>query len=136
MNLISLHILPTNVAGDVSSIYSTMQSNKLRMQSTKGKCLRTKPKHKVQFPSNPQNFSPIGIHCQNGRKDFEGKNSESSSTRCAYPKTRVITHAHIQRHKLGGIQTKLRIKDCKQNNTSIDFQQKKRAIKRSKRQIK
>jgi hypothetical protein len=35
-------------------IYSTMQS----MQ---GECLRTKPKHEAQFPSNPQNFSPIGI---------------------------------------------------------------------------
>jgi hypothetical protein len=36
------------------------------MQSMQGKCLRTKPKHKTQFPLNPQNFSLIGIHCQNG----------------------------------------------------------------------
>jgi hypothetical protein len=38
------------------------------MQSMQGKCLRTKPNHKTQFPINPQNFSPIGIHCQNGQK--------------------------------------------------------------------
>jgi hypothetical protein len=31
-------------------------------------CLRTKPKHEAQFPSNHRNFSPIGIHCQNGWK--------------------------------------------------------------------
>jgi hypothetical protein len=41
------------------------------MQSMQAKCLRTKPKHEAQFPSNPRNFSPIGIHCQNGRKCLE-----------------------------------------------------------------
>jgi hypothetical protein len=73
--------LPTNVVGGVSTIYSTMQS----MQ---GKCLRTKPKHEAQFPSNPQNFSHIGIHLQNGRKDLEGQYSESPSIKCANPKTK------------------------------------------------
>jgi hypothetical protein len=48
--------------------------------------LRTKPKHEAQFPSNTQNFSPISIYCQNGRKGLEGQNSESSSSRCAWPK--------------------------------------------------
>jgi hypothetical protein len=60
-------------------IYSTMQS-------MLGKCLKTKQKHEAQFPSNPQNFFPIGIHCQNGRKGLEGQYSESSSSRCAWPK--------------------------------------------------
>jgi hypothetical protein len=60
-------------------IYSTMQS----MQ---GKCLRTKPKHEAQFYWNPWNFSPIGIHYQNGQKGLEGEYSESSSSRCACPK--------------------------------------------------
>jgi hypothetical protein len=50
------------------------------------KMLRTKPKHEVQFPSNPRNFSPIGIHFQNGRKGLEGQCSEISSSRCAWPK--------------------------------------------------
>jgi hypothetical protein len=66
-------------------IYSTMQS-------IQGKCLRTKQKHETQFPSNPQNFSPIGIHYQNGRKGLEGQYSESSSSRCAWHKKWKHTH--------------------------------------------
>jgi hypothetical protein len=73
-------------------IYSTMQS----MQ---GKCLRTKQKHETQFLSNPQNFSPIGIHWQNGRKGLEGQYSESSSSRCAWHK-KVKTHAQIEGQNL------------------------------------
>jgi hypothetical protein len=68
--------------GRVLTIYSTMQS----MQ---GKCFGTKPKHKPQFPSNPRNFSPIRIHCQNGRKFLEGQYSESTSIKCANPKTKA-----------------------------------------------
>jgi hypothetical protein len=30
--------------------------------------LKNKPKHKSQFPLKPRNFSPIGIHYQNGQK--------------------------------------------------------------------
>jgi hypothetical protein len=59
------------------------------MQSMQGKCLRTKPKHKAQFLSNPQNFSPIGIYCQNGRKFLEGQYSESPSIKCANQKTKA-----------------------------------------------
>jgi hypothetical protein len=59
------------------------------MQSMQGKCLRTKPKHKAQFPKNPRNFSPIGIHCQNGRKFLEGQYNESPSIKCANSKTKA-----------------------------------------------
>jgi hypothetical protein len=80
------------------------------MQSMQGKCLKTKPKHEAQFPSNPQNFSHIGIHYQNGQKGLEGQYSESFSSRCAWPPKKVKTHAQIQRKKVEGNQTILRIK--------------------------
>jgi hypothetical protein len=52
-----------------SFLYILNRAKKHTMiQGIKGKCLRTKPKHKTQFPLNPRNFSPIGINCQNGRK--------------------------------------------------------------------
>jgi hypothetical protein len=82
------------------------------------KMLRTKPNHEAQFPSNPQNFSPIGIHCQNGRKGLEGQNSESSSSRCALPKKSENTCTN-PKTKIRGNQTILRIKDCKQKKDDM-----------------
>jgi hypothetical protein len=96
MILILLHILPTKVVGGVSAIYSTMQS----MQ---GKCLRTKQKHRTQFPLNPRNFSPIGIHCQNGQKNLEGQYTkanflkEISENTCTYTKTIFLKEIKLYR---------------------------------------
>jgi hypothetical protein len=73
----------------------------------------------------PSKLLPIRIHCQNGRKGLEGQYSESSSSRCAWPK-KMKTHAQIQRQIFGGNQAILRIKDCKQNRMAwwLNFQQK------------
>jgi hypothetical protein len=65
------------------------------------------------IPLNPRNFSPIGIHCQNGQKNLKGQYSESSSIRCSFLIMWVKSNARIQLRILGGNQTILRIKDCK-----------------------
>jgi hypothetical protein len=60
---------------------------------------RTKPKHTSQFHLNPWNFSPIGIHCQNGWKNLEGQYSESSSKTVCISKRNKWKHMHIYKGK-------------------------------------
>jgi hypothetical protein len=94
--------------------------------------LRNKTKE-AQFPSNPRNFSPIGIHCQNGPKGLEGQYIESSSSRCAWPKKSENTFTNpktIIWRKSNYIEDQILQKN--RMTWWLNFQQEKIAIKRSK----